>query len=297
MAIDLGDRLAGKRGLIARSLRQRVLAILGGTGSSEDYKTLFLDLRFKTKGKKRFRDIADFIAHRDVRDRGAIAELVRDIFVSARVFTMFMGGQVPSPEEARAAARANIRLATDQAIASDCAMTRKAAEAAVDRAATMLDHGLYPAERDKFVFNHYGNRLKWHPAFHDDEILNEFVAVLLDNKVLLATEEVGLRALGDRLTLYVLALLHGSEVELTTKDRVVLQAGFFNDERRLEVKAYLSFEDIGKPVFMPLCVFLTKLQPEGRCDSALLASEPHGWDMPISVNASGVLCIDEARSA
>ena len=142
MAADLGDRLAGKRGLLERGLRQRVIAILSGAGTTDDFKTLFLELRFKTKGRKRFRDVADFIAHRDVRDRGAIADIVRDIFISARVFTMFAGGQVPSAEEARAAAHANLRLTTDQNIAADCATTRKAAEAAVDRAAKMLEKGL-----------------------------------------------------------------------------------------------------------------------------------------------------------
>jgi hypothetical protein len=289
---DLGARLAGKKGLIEQGLRQRVVAILAGAPAADDFKALFLDLRFRSRGRKRFRDMADYIAHREVRDRGMIAELVRDIFVSARVFMKFAMGDVPSSEEARAAGHANLRLVTDRAIAQDCAMSRKAAEAAIDRAAAMLDCGLLPSDRDKFVFNRYANRVKWHPAFYDHELLDEFVAVLLANKLLLPGEERVLRGLGERLTLYILSLLHGSEIALSTNERVVLQAGFFNEDRWLEVKAYLTFSDLGKPIYMPLCVFLTGLRPEGRCDAELLASEAHGWDMPITVDDAGMLCVD-----
>lgn len=293
-ARDLGSRLAGTNGLLQRGQRQRVLRVLGRDAHADDFKTLLLELRFKSRGRKRFRDIADFVAHREIRDRGAIAELVRDIFVSARVFTMLACGQVPSEDEAQAAAKANLRLATDLEIAEQCAMTRRVAEASIDRAADMLRRGLYPGDRERFVFNSYGNRLKWHPAFVARVLIDEWIDVLRDNKLLLPDEEAPMRASAEQLILYVLTLLHGAEIELVNKDRVVLQAGFFNTERMLEVKAHLIFNDIGKPVFMPLCVFLTDLQPEGRCADVLLTSEPHGWDMPICL-VDGQLKVDEQK--
>jgi hypothetical protein len=288
---DLGSRLTGTKGLLDRALRHHVLAILGGSGTAADSQALFQGLRFRSRGRRRFRDIADFIAHPDIRNQGAVAELVRDVFEGARVFTMIAGGLVPSPDEARAAGHANLRLATEAAIAKQCAMSRKAAAAAIDRAADLLKHRLRPTERDAFVFDTYCNRLKWDPAFHDHELHDEFVAVLRDNKLLLGGEEAALADQGDRLSLFVLSLLHGVEVELPNGERAVLQAGFFNRERRLEVKAHLVFDDLNKPVFVPLCVFLTSLQPEGRCDDALLSSEPHGWTMPIVLGDFGKLTI------
>lgn len=86
---------------------------------------------------------------------------MRDVFASARVFTMAAMGQAPSPEEARLAGHANLRLATDAAIAAKCAMNRRTAGAAIDRTAAMLERSLFPAERDAFVFNNYCKRLKW----------------------------------------------------------------------------------------------------------------------------------------
>lgn len=282
-AADIGTRLGGAKGLLERGLRHRALAVLAGTAAASDFQALFQGLRFRSRGRRRFRDIADFIAHPEVRDRGAIAELVRDVFTSARVFTMIAAGQAPSSEEARLAGHANLRLATDAAISGQCAMGRKAAGAAIDRAASILEHGLLPTDRDAFVFNSYCNRLKWHPAFHDHELLDEFTAVLRDNKLLEASEVGALRRQANLLTLFVLAQLHGVEVELTTGETVTLQAGFFNRERRLEIKAHLTFSDLAKPIFMPLCVFLTHIQPEVHCDNQLLHSETYGWDMPITL--------------
>lgn len=286
---DLASRLAGTKGILTRALRQHVVTILNGSATAADFQALFQGLRFRSKGRKRFRDIADFIAHRDVRDRGAVAELVRDIFASGRVYAMAAAGQAPSPADASAAGHANLRRATDASITATCAMTRKAAGGAIDRAAGMLENGLLPSERDAFVFDSYGNRLKWHPAFHDYELFDEFAAVLRDNGLLEPSERDRLSSHSDRLALFVIALLHGTEIELAGGETVVLQAGFFNRERRLEVKAHFVFDDLAKPVFMPLCVFLTSLQPEGFCDKTLLASEPHGWTMPILLGEDGVL--------
>jgi hypothetical protein len=239
-AADFGTRLAGTKGLLDQGLRCRVLTMLAGAAGSSDFQALFQGLRFRSRGRRRFRDVADFIAHPDVRDRGAVAELVRDVFTSARVFTMIAAGQTPSAEEARVAGHANLRLATDADVAAQCATRRKAAGAAIDRAAAMLDRGLLPTDRDAFVFNSYCNRLKWHPAFHDRELFEEFAAVLRDNKLLDASEMETLERHADRLALFVIAQLHGVEVELATGETIALQAGFFNRERRLEVKRISS---------------------------------------------------------
>ena len=286
---DLATRLGGTMGLLDRALRRHVLAILSGLATAADFQALFQGLRYRSRGRRRFRDIADFIAHLDQRDRGPIAELVRDVFESARVFTMVAAGRIPAADEARAAGHANLRLATDASISSVCAMNRKAAGAAIDRAADHLNHGLHPSDRDAFVFDAYCNRVKWHPAFHDHELLHEFVAVLRDNKLLEASEQALMESRGDRLALFVLALLHGVEIALEHGEPIILQAGFFNRERRLEVKAHIVLNDLNKPVFMPLCVFLTDLKPEGRCDEALLSSEAHGWTMPIVLDPEGML--------
>jgi hypothetical protein len=291
VSVDLADRLAGRKDILLREQRQRVIRILAGASLTDDFKSLFLELRSSAKSRSRFREIGDFIAHRDIRDRGPIANLVKDIFLSARVFLMIASGLMPSPEEAREAARANIRLDKDEAIRTKFAMRRQAAEAAVDRAANMLARGLYPIDRDRSVFNYYSNRLKWHPAFLDNEVIDEWVAVLCDNKLLVSDEIGQMRQSCERLTLYILTLLHGSEIALENGSRVSLQAGFFNKERKLEVKAYFTFRDLGKPFYMPLCVFLTSLEPEGRCDDALLGSEQHGWDMPIRLAENGRISI------
>ena len=284
LASDLGVRLGGKKGLLERALRRHVENILSGVGSGEDYRALIQDLRFRCKGKRKFREVSDFLSHRDVRDRGPVTNLVRDIFVSARVFAMILGNQIPTVADARAAAHANLRLTTDATIAAECAMSRAGASLAIDHAANLLARGLYPGDRERFVFNVYGNRLKWRPAFHDHELLDEFVAVLFEAKLLRLPEVTALRRHGAQLSLFALALLHGSEIQVTTAERVVLQAAFFNQDRRLEVKAYLTFKELKKPIHMPLCVFLTELQPEPFCDADLLASEPHGWDMPLRLS-------------
>jgi hypothetical protein len=290
---DLADRLRGRSDILQTSHRQRVQRILAGHGRSEDFGSLFVELRAKTYGSKRFREIGDFVGHRDVRNRGLIVDVVRDFASSMELFIEMSGNKPPSLEVACAGAKANLRLSTDEQIASTCAMSKASAEQAIDRATVMLKQGLLPSERDKFVFNSYTARIVWHPAFLDDDIVEEWITVLTRNNLLEKVEVVQMRQHSERLILYVLTLLHGVAVELQNKKKVTLQAGFFNRERRLEVKAYLNFDSAEKPMFAPLAVFLTSLQPEGLCENHLLESELHGWVQPIYLADDGLLRVEQ----
>jgi hypothetical protein len=69
-----------------REMRKRIERLLGGERKTEDLRCLFSDQRFRTEGRS-VREIGDFIAHRDRRDKGAVFEVVADLYGSAHFWT------------------------------------------------------------------------------------------------------------------------------------------------------------------------------------------------------------------
>src|SRR5215471_17427645 len=66
--------------------RARLERLLRGDFRPDDLKDLFLYLRDHCDGRETIRDIGDFTAHHNERDRGIITRSTRDWFVTARYF-------------------------------------------------------------------------------------------------------------------------------------------------------------------------------------------------------------------
>jgi hypothetical protein len=87
--------------------------------------------------------------------------------------------------------------------------------------------------------------------------------------------------------------MHGVTISLGNGTKGELRAGYANRERRLEVKILITFHDLEKPLMVPVCMFLTALQPAPHCEATLLQSGrdqlPDEWSEPIELRADGKL--------
>ncbi len=284
----------GERTLLDDDLRNRVRRLISGDCRSGDLDRLFLGLRERNYGYSCFREIGDFVAHRATRTKGLITEVGRDVFTSVDVWSLKIRGMNPSQVDIIRAANANLRLATDEQLKSGCGCRRQIAQSRLKSALQKMDRDETPTDAEFRVLHYVGNRFIWRPAFTSDRLYEEFRQVLSENKIV-AVSDVGiLDNIKSFLSLYALSLMHGSSIELENGHRAKLYAGFANRERNLEVKIEIVFEELGKPLMTPICLFLTDMKPDDYCDSELCGPETprmaDHWKFPIDINAAGKLC-------
>jgi hypothetical protein len=254
---------------------------------------LFLGQRTRAGNRACFREIGDFVAHRDTREKGLVTQSGRDIFTSLDVWSLGLRGRRPSLADIARAGHANLRLASDEQLKSGCGCQHQTARKRLQRALEKVERNEKPTDAEFKVLNYLGNRFIWKPAFTADQLFVEFNEVLTQNGIIGKADSAALVNAKVFLTLYALAVMHGSSIILENGEKARLFAGYANHERRLEVKVDIAFNELSKPVLAPICLFLTELSAENHCDRELLVSPtptvPSHWEFPIDVGANGHL--------
>jgi len=254
---------------------------------------LFLGQRDRAWNKSCFREIGDFIAHRDKREKGLVTQVGRDVFTSLEVWSLGLRGRTPSLDDIERAARANLRLASDEQLKTGCGCRRPAARTRLERALDKIKQQAAVTDPEARVLEFLGNRFIWKPAFTANQLFDEFCYVLIQNGIVRDAERPQLEGAREFLILHALAVMHGSAIVLESGQKAALYAGFANRQRRLEVKVQIAFHDLKVPVLAPICLFYTELDPQTHCAPNLLElSEPvlvDHWNTPIEIGANGLL--------
>ncbi|WP_199544147.1 hypothetical protein [Paraburkholderia kururiensis] len=264
-----------------------------GRGSFEDLDRLYLDLRQASQGHDSFRELGDFLAHRDDRTKGPVTQRVRDVFTSFRVWSSGLRGETPNLDDFRACGLANLRLLNEDDIKARCGTHREAASRKLDKLFRKLENGHPGSDSDRRLWSALVNRFVWKPAFTDEEVHRDFLAVLRKNDVLTLEAELLPVQAANLLSLHALVRLHGARVRLEDGRVCSLYAGYSNPEQHLEIKVDLSSGDWPKPVQAPVCMFLTRLRCDDHCGESLLVQgrKPlwNDWMDPIELGVDGKL--------
>jgi hypothetical protein len=274
-------------------LRIRARRLLTGNIHLEDLDRLFLDQRERCHGRKHFREIGDFLAHRSLRNKGPVTAVIQDIMTSFRVWSMPMRGEAHKLEDICEAGEANLRLMTDTQIRAGCGMRRRAAETKFRKGFAKLKRGSPLTESEVSAIQYLGNQFVWRPVFTDDDLLSDFVDVLTLNGLFVDPPPMLLERLKTILALHALSRMH--ETFISDKGlEAQLYAGASNKHGVLEVKLNMNRLDWPKPVVAPLCIFMTSLLAKDFCDSSLpflpsvIAWD--SWSYPIELTADAKLC-------
>lgn len=269
-------------------LRIRARRLAAGDYRQDDLTHLYLGLRDRTCGRKTFREIGDFVAHRKERDQGLIHGVGKDILTSFTVWAMGLNGTMPPLQDMVRCANANFKLATDKQIKDSCGCRRDVARKRLDRAIVQL-RANQPIENadDERVWRALRARWIWRPAFSADTLFDDLTFVLRRNDIL---DKAGCKALPiakDFVTLHAVKTMHGSQIKLENGKSASLHAGYANRERVLEVKIDLTYDGLPKPLTAPTCLFLTNLCGRTYCEPDLLIvndqADFKAWSMPIDI--------------
>jgi hypothetical protein len=274
-------------------LRHRAGRLMAGDHRVVDLDRLFLGLRARAGAQACFREIGDFVAHRDTREKGLITQVGRDLFTSVDVWSLKMRGRDPSWADMDRAAYANLRLASDEQLRDGCGCQRSSAKQRLQRALAKVRQGERPTDKEIRALDYLGNRFIWKPAFTAAQLVTEFKEVLRRTGIIQTSDADLSEETRSFLSLHALALMHGSAIVLENDHRARLFAGFANRHRRLEVKVEIVFNESAKPLIAPICIFLTDLSPELHCAPALLDPSdptlPTHWNFPIDLGPDGKL--------
>lgn len=279
-------------------LRIRARRLIAGDFRQDDLSHLYLGLRDRHQGRRTFREIGDFVAHRQQRDQGVLQGIAKDIFTCFSVWASGMSGTMPVLDDMIRCAQANLRLATDKQIKESCKCRRDVAAKRLKRAIQTLRSGQPIRDAgDDLVWRSLRSRWIWRPAFSADTLFADFTDVLRRNAIL---DKAGVQSIGiakDFVALHAVKIMHGSQVKLESGKVAGLYAGCANTERLIEVKIDLTYDGFAKPVMAPTCLFLTGLKGPDHCAGDLPvpgdAADFKAWSMPLDVTAD--LKLDRLR--
>lgn len=292
------DRALDDTRMFDDDLRIRARRLIGGDFRQDDLSHFYLGLRDRTGGSKTFRDMGDFVAHRQERNQGELQGIAKDIFTSFSVWASGLNGQMPPLDAMIRCARANIKLATDKQIKDLCHCRRDVAVKRLKRAIQTLQNGQTILDAaDEQVWRALRSRWIWRPAFSADVLFDDFATVLHRNAIIERSEIQSIGIARTFIALHAVKVMHGSQVKLDDGRTAALYAGYANDQRVIEVKIDLVYEGLAKPVMAPTCLFLTDLHGADHCARDLPAPKDaadfKAWSMPLDITAD--LKLDRLR--
>lgn len=263
-------------------LRIRVQRLLRGGRRHDDVDRLFLGLRDRAGDRMAIREIGDFVAHRDERDRGTALQQTSDVLLSIQTYLKIRTEGTFTLVEIREVAEANLRVATPAQLSARLRLTRPEARGALKRGLAKLERGGNVTRKERRTIDYLGGAFIWNPDFTDASLHRDFADALVDGGYLSSSERSAWKAVQPFISLCVVSLMNGTTLVLNGSNRVTLMAGYDNNDGLIEVKAQLQFEQSGKQVRMPFCLYLTALRAEYYCDPVLLA-EPKHWEGHLDV--------------
>jgi hypothetical protein len=159
--------------MLETDLQRRVQRLLSGDCRIEDLDRIFLGVRGRAGCRASLREIGDFVAHRDQREKGPITQRVRDLAVTCHSWIWQQFGRGPSLEQAVFVAEANLRIARDSQLDDKFKLTRAVVRSVLKQAISKIQAGKNLTEREYRIFNYLGTAFIWNPTFRDSEVIED----------------------------------------------------------------------------------------------------------------------------
>jgi hypothetical protein len=284
---------------------QKLLSLIeSGEFDENDVEGLFMKLRAYCGNRRLFREIADFVAHNDIRDKGLTNESMEAFYLSIKFFCEYVSvnkalnlGE-PFPLYIKRlmkyqAMKADAKTLLKQFRVSPGSLVKKIRTHFKDdeQAGTAQLNGTLGVETAgaiQYVLGFIDAR----PAFTQDGLMQELLLVLAENKLTYDRQKLAQQA--DRISLCILALLHDTRFDFNghklgncaiAADSLAISHGVtYLDEHGKEVPNPESFGHLqlhghvaaqynGGDVQVAYTVFQTSLDALSWCDDSLFAIE------------------------
>lgn len=276
-----------------------------------DIDSLFMRLRAYSNKMPVFREIADFVAHNDQRDRGLANQSLETMYLRMKYFLEYNSPKKPLdissfPLWIKKLMILQVSKCKEQDLKDKFNFTKQRLKSRIDNAfkedrknkkATLKNGKL--SHQTLEAIQHIMSFLSGEAAFTQDELISELVKVIVSNKLSI-NQDLFLKQ-SDKITLCTLLLLHNATFEFkghqhgytqisAEKESISHNTKYVNANGdvvehietfgNLHVTGCVVLNNNGKDVTMGHCIMSTNLDAETWCVNELFHIEPVNDDLP-----------------
>lgn len=269
------------------NLKARLKRLMSGNLQVEDVAKLYVGKRSSSFGRASFRELADFAAHPDLRNRGPVTDRIRDMRTSFKpLIDQALKEDGADLMDIIARIESNFRMANDEQVERlSGGRKRKHIQPILQSAIEKMkkaEFGTLTAD-ERWMAISFGDRLVWNPALRAQEVFDDFVFVMIKNGLVEKAESHKLGGIRSLVILHAISVMHGAAFDLGDGMTGELQAGYNNREGCLEVTARLSLKGYPKTVSMKVGLFWTDLLGRDHIGSELV-DQAGPWSFAIEVD-------------
>lgn len=293
---------------------QRALdKVLSGQFDENDANNLFMGLRPYCDRHRVFREIADFIAHNDVRNRGIIQESIERLFLTIKYFLAYEKRGItlnisnPFPIFVKRLMKLQVDLCKPAELRKKFNISPENLKSRIDKLfkEDKKTNNAVPRKQirsiDLSIIKHILGFWSLNPAFSVDDLMQDLADVLQANR--LNFEKNTLMARRDLIVLYVILLIHTAEFIYDERTSCKCFITFFPTDTDQEIDksnapnripsntllltAFLKIDDNGVPIMYAHHVICSDLSVFEHCEESLLKNEENETENP------GLLFFDE----
>lgn len=308
--------------------------VSAGRFDERDIDHLFMSLRAHCGPYKIFREVADFVAHNDIRDKGITNQSLEAFYLSFKYFSEYVSPKRaldignPFPAYIIKLMKYQVDKCDEAKLRQEFNVTKSRLKSRIDNL-FKIDNKARTACLSKRLsdpnlkaLQHILSFIGSYPAYTQDEIISELIEVLSINK--LDFDRDAVLSQGDRIMLCILSLIHESEYDFKGQktgycniscETTALPYGVtYVDENGKSVEIEQSYGNLqisghvvvvngGKEVTVAYPIITTHLNVEDWCSESLFSIEKSeggmqfrkvSFDGPIGVNENFQLVSTDA---
>lgn len=277
-----------------------------------DIDSLFMRLRAFSKGKHVFREIADFVAHNDARDRGLANRSLETMYLRMKFFVEYNSPKKPLnissefPLWIKKLMLLQVDKFDESQLKAKFKVSKKRLKSRIDNGfkedrkakSAILKDGKLSSETFDAI-KHVMSFLISQPAFSQEELISELTSVIQDNGINLDTDLFVLQS--DKITLCTMLLLHNASFDFKghkpgytrigcEKEAISFNTRFIdvngnevkNNETfgKLSINGYVVLDNNGTDVTMVHPLMQTNLDANNWCHDNMFTVEPWSEETP-----------------
>lgn len=286
--------------------------IEAGSFDENDIDSLFMKLRAYSSGFVIFREVADFVAHNNKRDRGLANQALETTYLRMKYFLEYNSPKKSLDLSASFPIWVK-RLMKFQVEKCDENQLREKFNVTKQRLVSRIDGAFKEDKKNKTAmykqgklsidtFNaiqHVLSFISGSASFDQNELIDELIAVLIKNKI--EFDETVFRSRSNKITICTLLLFHHSEFDFkghklgrckvsSEKESISHNVRFvdangnkvIHEESfgKLLVQGTITLEKDGKDLTISHTVMATELSAEEWCSTELFCIEPLSKEIP-----------------
>lgn len=298
---------------VEKSKAQKLVGkIEAGSFDENDIDILFMKFRAYSAGFPIFREIADFVVHNDLRDRGLANRSLETMYLRMKYFVEYNSPKKtldlssPFPTWIKRLMKFQVNKCDETVLRTKFNVTRQRLISRID--------GAFKEDKKKKVAEYKQGKLSQeifsaiqyvmsfisgNAAFGQNELIDELIAVLKKNQI--SFDESVLRSLGEKITICTLLLFHHAQFDFKgykpghckispEKESISHNARFVDTDGNevehietfgnLSVQGTITLRKDGKDLSIAHSIMSTNLDAEKWCSDELFNIEPFSEEIP-----------------